>query len=53
MKMPEQVHKRTAIVLHHTAEPLLVCPVPELSQVPRITAVNRLGTDVEVPEQDD
>ena len=53
MEMPEQVHKRTTIVLHDTAEPLFVRSVPELSQVPRITAVNGLGTDVQIPEQDD
>ena len=53
IEMPEQVHKVAAIVLHDSAQPLLVSPVPELTHIPRITAVDGLGTDVEVPNQND
>lgn len=53
MKMPEQVSEVSTTVLHNAAEPLLVSPVPELAWVPRITAVNWLGTDVEIPNQND
>ncbi len=51
IEMPEQIHKVAAIVLHDIAQPFLVSPIPELAHVPRITAVNGLGTDVEVPNQ--
>lgn len=53
MEMPEQVSEASATMLHYAAEPLLVGSVPELAWVPGITAVNRLGTDVEVPNQND
>lgn len=53
MKMPEQVSEASTTMPHYTAEPLLVSSVPELAWVPRFTAVNWLGTDVEVPNQDD
>lgn len=53
MEMPEQVSEASTTMLHNAAEPLLVASVPELAWVPGITAVNRLGTDVEVPNQDD
>lgn len=51
--MPKQVGEVTTTVLHYAAEPLLITSVFELDQVSRITAVNWLGTDVEVPNQDD
>jgi hypothetical protein len=51
--MPEQIHKVAAIVLHDSAQPFLVSPVPELAHIPGITAVNGLGTDVEIPNQND
>ncbi len=53
IEMPEQIHKVAAIVLHDTAQPFLVSPIPELAHIPGITAVNGLGTDVEVPNQND
>ena len=51
--MPEQIHKVAAVVLHDTAQPFLVSPVPELAHIPGITAVDGLGTDVEVANQND
>ena len=51
--MPEQIHKVAAIALHDTAQPFLVSPVPELAHIPGITAVDGLGTDVQVPNQND
>ena len=53
MEMPKKVGEVSTAVLHNAAEPLLISPVPEFAQVPGITAVNWLGTDVEVPNQDD
>ncbi len=53
IEMPEQIHKVAAIVLHDTAQPFLISPIPELAHIPGITAVNGLGTDVEVPNQND
>ena len=53
IEMPEQVHKVAAVVLHDTAQPFLVSPIPELAHIPRITAVNGLGTDVEISHQND
>ena len=53
IEVPEKVHKETPIVGHDSAQPLLISPVPELARVPGITAVNGLGTDVEVPNQND
>ena len=53
IEVPEEVHKEPPIVRHDSAQPLLISPVPELARVPGITAVNGLGTDVEVPNQND
>ncbi len=53
IEMPEQIHKVAAIVFHNTAQPFLVSPVPKLAHIPGITAVNGLGTDVEVSNQND
>lgn len=53
MEMPEQVSEASTTVLHDAAEPLFIGPVPELAWVPGITAVDWLGTDVEVANQDD
>ena len=52
-EMPEEIHKVAAVVLHDTAQPFLVSPIPKLAHIPGITAVNGLGTDVEVPNKND
>lgn len=53
VEVPKEVHKEPPIVRHDSAQPLLVSPVSELARVPGITAVNGLGTDVQVPDQND